>query len=126
MNILICEDDEDQATLLAEEFLDYFEDSVCTLVAHGDQAIKELEKTRYDFINMDMNIPGMKGHEIIRRIRSGDGPNKNTPIILLSAEVFDSSAEFSKESVVRIQKPVVVEKVLEVAAVMTNYMRKSS
>ena len=126
MNILICEDDEDQATLLAEEFLDYFENSVCTLVAHGDQALKELEKTRYDFINMDMNIPGMKGHEIISRIRSGNGPNKSTPIILLSAEVFDSSAEFSKESVVRIQKPVVVEKVLEIAAVMTNYMRKSS
>jgi CheY-like chemotaxis protein len=125
VNILICEDDEDQATLLAEEYLDYFEDSICTMVAHGDQAVKELERTPYDFINMDMNIPGIKGHEIIRRIREGNGPNKNTPIILLSAEVNDSSAEFSRESVVRIQKPVQVEKVLEIAAVMTNYFKKS-
>lgn len=126
MKILICEDDQDQASMLAEEFMDYFEGSDCTMVSHGNQAIKELEATAYDFINMDMNIPGIKGHEIIRRIREGNGPNKLTPIILLSAEVNDSSAEFSRESVVRIQKPVQIEKVLEIAAVMTNYFRKNA
>jgi|GEM_PF-5895356 len=124
LKILICEDDEDQATLLMEEYLQYFPDSVCTMVAHGNQAIKELEANAYDFINMDMNIPGMKGNEIIRRIREGDGPNKRTPIILLSAGVTDSGEDYSKDSVVRIQKPVQVEKVLEIAAVMTNYVRK--
>ncbi|HYX37524.1 MAG TPA: response regulator [Oligoflexus sp.] len=126
MNILICEDDEDLATMLAEEFLDYFENSVCTIVPHGNQALKELEANPYDFISMDMNIPGIKGHEIIRRVRQGLGPNQKTPIILLSAEVTDSSAEFSSESVVKIHKPVQMEKVLEIAAVMTNYISKSS
>lgn len=126
MNILICEDDEDLATMLAEEFLAYFEDSVCTIVANGDLALKELEVQAYDFINMDMNIPGLMGHEVIRRVRQGQGPNQKTPIILLSAEVNDSSAEFSRESVVKIHKPVQMEKVLEIAAVMTNYFRKSS
>jgi len=126
MNILICEDDEDLATMLAEEFLAYFEDSVCTIVANGDLALKELEAEPYDFINMDMNIPGLMGHEVIRRVRQGQGPNCKTPIILLSAEVNDSSAEFSRESVVKIHKPVQMEKVLEIAAVMTNYFRKSS
>jgi CheY-like chemotaxis protein len=125
MNILICEDDEDLATMLAEKFLDYFEDSVCTLVANGDRAAEELDRTAYDFINLDMNVPGMKGHEIIRHIREGQGPNRRTPIILLSADVHDSSEEFSSEFLVKIHKPVQMEKLLEIAAVMTNYFPKA-
>ncbi len=120
LKILILEDDEAQSTMLLEGYLQYFADSVCTLVAHGDQALKELEHNAYDFINMDMNVPGMKGHDIIRRLRAGQGPNLKTPIILLSAEVEDSSDEFSAQAVVRIRKPVVIEKIMEIAAVMTN------
>jgi CheY-like chemotaxis protein len=125
MNILICEDDEDLASMLAEKFLDYFDDSVCTLVANGDRAAEELDRTAYDFINLDMNVPGMMGHEIIRHIRQGQGPNRQTPIILLSADVHDSSEEFSTEHVVKIHKPVQMEKLLEIAAVMTNYFPKA-
>lgn len=125
MNILICEDDEDLASMLAEKFLDYFDDSVCTLVANGDVAAKELDTTAYDFINLDMNIPGMKGHEIIRHVRDGQGPNRRTPIILLSAEVDDSTEEFLNQSVVKIHKPVHMEKLLEIAAVMTNTFPKA-
>jgi DNA-binding response OmpR family regulator len=125
MNILICEDDEDLATMLAEKFLDYFDDSVCTLVANGDLAAKELENTPYDFINLDMNVPGMKGHQIIRHVRDGVGPNRRTPIILLSAEVDDSTEEFVNEAVVKIHKPVQMEKLLEIAAVMTNHFPKA-
>ncbi|WP_176736684.1 response regulator transcription factor [Oligoflexus tunisiensis] len=124
MNILICEDDEDLATMLAEEFVAFFDDSICTIVANGDRAYQELETNAYDFINMDMNIPGMMGHEVIRRIRAGQGPNHKTPIILLSAEVNDSSEAFATDSIVKIHKPVQMEKVLEIAAVMTNYFPK--
>lgn len=125
MNILICEDDEDLASMLAEKFLDYFDDSFCTLVANGDLAAKELDATAYDFINLDMNVPGMKGHEIIRHVRDGQGPNRRTPIILLSAEVDDSTEEFADRSVVKIHKPVHMEKLLEIAAVMTNTFPKA-
>jgi DNA-binding response OmpR family regulator len=124
VNILICEDDEDLAGMLAEKFLDYFDDSVCTLVANGDLAAKELDTTAYDFINLDMNVPGMKGHQIIRHVRDGQGPNRKTPIILLSAEVDDSTEEFANQSVVKIHKPVHMEKLLEIAAVMTNTFPK--
>jgi DNA-binding response OmpR family regulator len=126
LNILICEDDEDLATMLAEEFVAFFEDSVCTIVANGDRAFEELEANAYDFINMDMNIPGMMGTEIIQRIRAGQGPNHKTPIILLSAEVNDSTDSFATESIVKIHKPVQMEKVLEIAAVMTNYFPKTA
>jgi DNA-binding response OmpR family regulator len=125
VNILICEDDEDLASMLAEKFLHYFDDSVCTLVANGDLAAKELDATAYDFINLDMNVPGMKGHEIIRHLREGQGPNRGTPIILLSAEVDDSTKEFAHQSVVKIHKPVRMEKLLEIAAVMTNTFPKA-
>lgn len=125
MNILICEDDEDLATMLAEKFLDYFDDSVCTLVANGDLAAKELDTTAYDFINLDMNVPGMKGPAIIRHLRDGQGPNRRTPIILLSADVSDSTEEFANEAVVKIHKPVQMQKLLEIAAVMTNYFPKA-
>jgi PAS domain S-box-containing protein len=54
----------------------------------GVQAVRLCGQTRYDLICMDMSMPEMDGLDATRSIRGGDGPNRNVPIIALTANAF--------------------------------------
>jgi len=54
-------------------------------VTSGDLAIKKCRETQYHAILMDHMMPGMDGLECMKRIRSDNGKNTNTPIIVLTA-----------------------------------------
>ena len=54
----------------------------------GFEAITMSEKTRFDFILMDIHMPELDGFEATKRIReSADNPNQETPIFALTADV---------------------------------------
>ncbi|KAK0341627.1 hypothetical protein LTR94_025596, partial [Friedmanniomyces endolithicus] len=52
----------------------------------GLAAVEQAEKTAYDVILMDMRMPQMGGHEALKRIRAGSGPNRMTPILAYTAD----------------------------------------
>jgi signal transduction histidine kinase/ActR/RegA family two-component response regulator len=58
--------------------------------ADGIAALKICETARFDLIFMDVRMPELDGRETTRRIRAGDGPNAQVPIIAVTA---DTSAE---------------------------------
>lgn len=83
---LIIEDDKDLAELLAMELSDLGFESDIEL--HGaDAALRALARN-YALILLDLNLPGMNGLEICKQIRELD---KNTPIIILTANAHDVS-----------------------------------
>lgn len=54
-------------------------------VENGEAACQKVEKTRYDLIITDMNMPGMDGLEFTKQVRTL--PNcKFVPIVMLSSE----------------------------------------
>jgi CheY-like chemotaxis protein len=56
------------------------------IVENGRLAIEALEKTDYDVILMDVQMPEMDGIEATRQIRNLSGAKKDVPIIALTAQ----------------------------------------
>ena len=54
----------------------------------AEQALEKLAHHAYDIVFMDIQLPDGSGHEITKIVREGHGPNKNTPIIALTAHIF--------------------------------------
>jgi signal transduction histidine kinase/ActR/RegA family two-component response regulator len=60
-----------------------------TLVEDGAQAVERAAQEPFDAILMDMQMPVMDGLEASRHIRR-DGPNRETPVIALTANAMDT------------------------------------
>lgn len=52
----------------------------------GLAALTAAEMQTYDVIFMDVRMPELDGRETTRRLRAGDGPNRATPIIAVTAD----------------------------------------
>jgi CheY-like chemotaxis protein len=52
---------------------------------NGQIAVEAAAEQRFDLIIMDVNMPVMDGLTATRTIRAGEGPNRDTPIVVLSA-----------------------------------------
>ncbi|WP_421933828.1 response regulator [Phenylobacterium sp.] len=56
-----------------------------TAASSGEEALTLAAARVYDVILMDVQMPGMDGHETCRRLRATPGPNKATPVIACTA-----------------------------------------
>ena len=54
--------------------------------ADGLAALTLAEVQTYDVIFMDVRMPELDGRETTRRLRRGDGPNRSTPVIAVTAD----------------------------------------
>jgi CheY-like chemotaxis protein/anti-sigma regulatory factor (Ser/Thr protein kinase) len=52
---------------------------------NGQIAVEMAAQQGFDLIIMDVNMPVMDGLSATRAIRAGDGPNRDTPLVVLSA-----------------------------------------
>ncbi len=79
-NILIVEDEQRLARILKKQFE---REGFTTDTAHDGYLAKQMtERTRYDLILLDINIPLINGYDLCREIRKS---NKDIPIIMLTA-----------------------------------------
>ncbi len=79
-------DDEPFNIKLLSTLLDRRDGSYDT-ATDGNQAFEYLQINKYDVILLDLKMPGMTGWELAKAIRETDNPNKNQPIIALTATV---------------------------------------
>ena len=56
-------------------------------VETGAEAIEKCNEICFDYILMDIHMPEMDGYEATMKIRESENPNKDTPIIALTADV---------------------------------------
>ncbi len=80
----------------------------------GMECLKLAETNKYDIIFMDHRMPNMDGVETFRCLRESDGINKDTPVVVLTA---NAGKEYEKEYEEigfdgYLSKPVVKEKLI--------------
>lgn len=56
-----------------------------TLAESGEEALELLRSEVFDAILMDVYMPGMDGRETTRALRAGTGPNRDAPVIAVTA-----------------------------------------
>jgi DNA-binding response OmpR family regulator len=91
-NVLVIEDD------------DYSRDALARLLAaegyeaqsagDGESGLEKAHEMRPDIIVLDLNLPGIDGHQVIKMIR-GDGPLSSVPILIVTGD--DQQAKAAKE-----------------------------
>ena len=63
-------------------------------MAEGGKACMEAcSVKKYDVIYMDHMMPDMDGEETLRALKNSDGPNRDTPVIVLTANAIEGSRE---------------------------------
>jgi CheY-like chemotaxis protein len=50
----------------------------------GTQALRELAEGTFDVVLMDVQMPGMDGYEVTRRVRA-ESPHRDVPVIAMTA-----------------------------------------
>jgi DNA-binding response OmpR family regulator len=81
--ILLVDDNPHNLQVLGK--LLYDENYMIEFAVNGEATLEWLKKRRFDLILLDLNMPGMNGFEVCKRIRS-DIKMNNLPVIFLSAE----------------------------------------
>jgi two-component system chemotaxis response regulator CheB len=85
--VLICEDSSAYAAALSR-FLERDDQiEVVGIATSGEQAIADVERLQPDLLTLDMQLPGMDGLEVVRRLMGGNP----VPIVILSGTVSKGS-----------------------------------
>ena len=81
---------------------------VSATAENGQIALEAAAGQRFDLIIMDVNMPVMDGLTATRAIRAGDGPNAETPIVVLSASarIEDHEAGLEAGADAYLNKPI--------------------
>jgi PAS domain S-box-containing protein len=77
----------------------------------GKEAVEKAESQRFDIIFMDLAMPVMDGFEATKIILGGDSPNKNTPVVAITANTTTQTKKQCLEAgfSVLIEKPIKIE-----------------
>ena len=87
------------------------------LISDGQAALDELTSVRCDLITLDLNMPSLDGVSLAEGVATEDGPNRDTPIIVISAYLSDEVVENLKELGVEhfLSKPFSAEELIQIA-----------
>jgi CheY-like chemotaxis protein len=79
--------DDDPVNLrVVEEILTAFGHRAVKAIS-GAEALEQVAHQAFDVILMDIHMPEMSGIEVMRKIRDRPGPEHETPIIALTADI---------------------------------------
>ncbi len=122
IKVLLVEDNELDARMVARSLRSStFTDSL-EVVSDGDAALRRLRESEVDggrpqpdLVLLDLNLPGLSGHEILEEIKS-DPALRHIPVVVLTSSSAESdiAEAYSRHAAAFITKPVGADGFLDV------------
>lgn len=67
------------------------------MAASGEAALEMLADRRFDAVLLDLHMPGIGGHETLRRIRDGETGARDIPVFLITADATPQARDLGAE-----------------------------
>jgi CheY-like chemotaxis protein len=80
-------DDDPMNLRVVQEILGAFGHQA-VMACSGQDALERLATEAFDIMLLDIHMPGMTGLDVIERLRASIGPERNIPVIALTADVY--------------------------------------
>jgi CheY-like chemotaxis protein len=80
-------DDDPMNLRVVQEILGAFGHQA-VMACSGQDALDRLAVEAFDVVLLDIHMPGMTGVQVVERLRVIDGPQRDTPVIALTADVY--------------------------------------
>lgn len=80
-------DDDPMNLRVVQEILGAFGHQA-VMACSGKEALDRLSLEAFDLMLLDIHMPGMTGIEVIEQLRASAGPERATPVIALTADVY--------------------------------------
>lgn len=88
INVLLVEDNEINRQLAVDTLLAWNKNIIIDTAENGQLAVEKANMAKFDIILMDIQMPVMDGNTAARTIRNSDSPNRDVPIIAMTAHAF--------------------------------------
>lgn len=115
-SILIADDNSINRLLLVSQLQDHCEQIIAT--KDGIEAFNYLMNERFNLVFLDLQMPGHNGFELIETIRHTENPNKDTPIVAITAHALPNQCQdiiaFGFDEC--LIKPILAEQLEEIVA----------
>jgi CheY-like chemotaxis protein len=134
INILLVEDNEGDILLTKEAFEDAGVPVIINVVKNGELAIQFLNKREKflevptpDLILLDINIPKLNGHEVLKYIKNHDR-YKHIPVVMLTTSSSEKDIARSYKNHVNsyITKPINISEFWETISAIEHFWLKTS
>ena len=112
--VILHVDDDPMNLRVVEEILTAFHHQAVKANS-GAEALQRIAEQAFDVILMDIHMPGMTGIEAVEQLRGLPGPERNTPVIALTADVTSRRPEEYKALGFNdyVSKPILVSGLLD-------------
>jgi len=125
--VLLVEDSEGGAQLMRIAFGERLPDAVLEVYPDGERALDDLTEGRladWDLVLLDLNLPGVKGHEVLAAVRSAaDERVRRMPVVVLShSEALDDvTRSYDLGANSHIAKPHSLDALFEIVETLGRY-----
>jgi CheY-like chemotaxis protein len=125
--VLLVEDSAGGAQLMRIAFGERLPDASLDVFADGELALEALADGRlaeWDLVLLDLNLPGVKGHEVLAAVRSdGDARIRRLPVVVLSHSEVEADVHRSYDlgANSHIAKPHSLDALFEVVETLGRY-----
>ncbi|SMF52502.1 response regulator [Pseudobacteriovorax antillogorgiicola] len=111
IRVLFCEDDEQMRDII-EADLDDLGNYQATFACDGLEGADLLENEQFDVLITDIDMPGLSGIDLIKKVRKSN-KNAHIPIFIFSGAVDSQVEQFAEEYVIKIfYKPFDITEIL--------------